>query len=204
MTDLLFAPAFTLWGAPTTWLEVAAVLISVVMVGCNIREIHWGWPLGALASLMYLLLFWHDSLYGDASLQVYFALASAWGWWEWLRGRRADGSPLHATRLRRRGWTFTLAAWTLLWPACAFFLMRFTDSTTPWSDGFITAGSVVGQVLLGRKFIENWLAWGVVDAVSVALFAYKGLWLTLGLYLLFVALCVLGWREWRTRVGAGA
>ena len=47
------------------------------------------------------------------------------------------------------------------------------------------ATSVVGQVLLGRKFIENWAVWIVVNIVSVGLFAYKGLWLTVLLYALF-------------------
>lgn len=202
MTDLLFAPAFTLWGAPTTWLELAAVAVSLAMVGCNIRELHWGWPLGAIAALMYLAIFWRDRLYGDASLQVYFIAASLWGWREWLRGRRPDGTALRIERLGRRGWALTLGALALLWPACALFLLRFTDSTTPWSDGFVTAGSILGQVLLGRKYIENWLAWGVVDVASVALFIYKGLWPTVVLYVLFVGLCVVGWREWRLRLGA--
>jgi hypothetical protein len=32
----------------------------------------------------------------------------------------------------------------------------------------------MGQYLLGRKYLENWAAWIVVNAVSVALFAWKG------------------------------
>lgn len=55
----------------------------------------------------------------------------------------------------------------------------------------------MGQFLLGRKFIENWAVWIVVNAVSVGLFTYKGLWLTVGLYTLFIALSVFGWRAWR-------
>ena len=62
-----------------------------------------------------------------------------------------------------------------------------------------TAVSVVGQFLLGRKFIENWPVWIVVNIVSVGLFAYKGLWLTAGLYMLFIALSIVGWRAWRAR-----
>lgn len=45
------------------------------------------------------------------------------------------------------------------WPALALFLRRFTDTDVPWSDGFVTALGVVGQVLLARKFIENWGVW---------------------------------------------
>ena len=59
---------------------------------------------------------------------------------------------------------------------------------------------MVGQVLLGRKFIENWLLWMVVNAVSIGLFAWKGLWLTTLLYALFLALSVVGWRAWQRRL----
>ena len=90
----MFAEAFVLWGAPTTWLEVIAFVLALAMVGCNIREIHWGWPLAAISSVLYCTLFWRSKLYGDAALQVFFALVALWGWTQWLRGRRDDGGAL--------------------------------------------------------------------------------------------------------------
>jgi nicotinamide mononucleotide transporter len=198
--DLLFAPAFDLWGSPATWLEIAAVLISLAMVGCNIREIHWGWPLAIVASLMYFALFWRSKLYGDASLQIFFAVVAFWGWYQWLRGVRADGSSLHVTRLTRRGLALAMATCAVLWPATGLFLKTFTDTDVPWWDAFPTAVSLVGQFLLGRKFIENWAVWIVVNVVSVGLFAYKALWLTVALYIVFIALSVVGWREWKRKL----
>ena len=56
------------------------------------------------------------------------------------------------------------------------------------------------KVLLGRKYIENWAVWVVVNVVSVGLFAYKGLWLTVLLYTLFIALSVAGWRAWQRKL----
>jgi nicotinamide mononucleotide transporter len=98
----------------------------------------------------------------------------------------------------------SLLAGAALWPLVAWFLIAFTDSKVPWWDAFPTAASLVGQYLLGRKFIENWAVWLVVDVVGVGLFAYKGLWLTVGLYAVFVALCVAGWREWAHRLPVAA
>ena len=62
----------------------------------------------------------------------------------------------------------------------------------PFFDALPTVASVTGQVLLGRKFVENWPVWVVVNVVSVALFADKGLWLTVLLYALFALLSVVG------------
>jgi nicotinamide mononucleotide transporter len=200
VSELLFSEAFTLWGTPTSGLEVIAFVLALAMVGCNIREIHWGWPLAAISSGLYFALFWRSKLYGDAALQVFFAAMALWGWLQWLRGQREDGSALAVSRLTPSGRIWTLAACTVLWPVTGLFLKHFTDTDVPWWDAFPTAVSVVGQFLLGRKFIENWLAWVAVNLVSVGLFAYKGLWLTAGLYTLFIVLSFVGWRAWQRKL----
>ena len=196
----MFAEAFVLWGAPTTWLEVIAFVLALAMVGCNIREIHWGWPLAAISSVLYCALFWRSKLYGDAALQVFFALVALWGWAQWLRGRRDDGGALTVSRLSRRGLLASMATGALLWPATGWFLKTWTDTDVPWWDAFPTAVSVIGQILLGRKYLENWAVWLLVNLVSVGLFAWKSLWLTAVLYALFAALSIVGWRAWRRRL----
>jgi nicotinamide mononucleotide transporter len=51
--------------------------------------------------------------------------------------------------------------------------------------------------LLGRKYVQNWPVWVAVNVVSVGLFAWKGLWLTVLLYALFTLLALWGWRQWQ-------
>ena len=92
------------------------------------------------------------------------------------------------------------AGWAAAWLACAMLLRAVTDSDVAWADGFVTAGSVVGTVLLGRKLIENWPVWLVVNAASVVLFAYKGLTLTVVLYVIFFGLAIWGWIGWHRRL----
>ena len=200
--ELLFSPAFTLWGAPATWLELLAFVLALAMVGCNIREIHWGWPLAVVSSLLYFGVFWRSKLYGDAALQIFFAVLALWGWVQWLRGKRGDGSPLQVARLTRPARWLVVAACLVLWPAIGLFLRHYTDTDVPWWDAFPTAASLVGQLLLGRKFIETWAVWLLVNTVSVGLFAYKGLWLTVVLYVLFAILSIVGWQAWRKQIPA--
>ena len=191
-----FSPAFTLWGTAVSLLEVVAFALAIVMVVLNMRVNALAWPLAIISSLLYFALFWNSRLYGDASLQVFFALVALWGWWQWLRGRAADGAVLQVRALPVRGRWALLLALALAWPATGLFLKTFTDTDVPWWDAFPTAASVIGQWLLGRKYVENWPAWVVVNVVSVGLFAYKGLWLTTLLYTLFVAMSFMGWRAW--------
>jgi nicotinamide mononucleotide transporter len=199
----LFAEAAVVWGGPITWLEIIAFVLSVATVALNIRVDPLGWPLAIVASLLYMLLFWKSRLYGDAGLQVFFAVVAAWGWWQWLRGTDAEGHALRVRRLGANGRIGIVVAVAVAWPATALFLRRFTDTDVPWWDAFPTAASVVGQWLLGRKYVENWPAWIVVDIVGAALFAYKGLWLTTLLYAIFVVMAAFGWQRWRALAAAG-
>lgn len=192
--------AFTLLGTAVTWLEVIAFVLALANIACNVFEIHWGWPLTIVASVLYAWLFFASKLYGETGVNLFFAITAVWGWWQWLRGHRADAAgPLQIASLDQRGLIFAVVAWAVLWVACAALLRAITDSDVIWADGFVTAGSIVGTVLLGRKFIENWPVWLVVNAASVALFAYKGLQLTVLLYVIFFLLAIWGWIGWRRR-----
>jgi len=191
------AAAFTLLGSPVTWLEVAAFWIALAMVLANFRVHPVAWPLAIASSLLYALLFLDSRLYGEAALQLVFVAVALWGWWQWLRGTAADGAPLQVRRMSGRQRALVAAATLAAWPLLGAVLDRWTDSDVPYLDALPTVGSIAGQVLLGRKLLENWAVWVGVNVVSVALFATKGLWLTVVLYALFAVLSVAGWRLWR-------
>jgi nicotinamide mononucleotide transporter len=196
------AAAFVLWGSPVTWLEIVAFMLAVAMVLANLRVYVIGWPLAIVSSLLYALLFADSKLYGEASLQFVFVALALWGWWQWLRGTVDGSTPLRVRRMSTRA-RITAAGFTLsAWPLLGLLLARSTDSDVPYLDALPTVASITGQVLLGRKFVENWPVWLGVNLFSIVLFAYKGLWLTLVLYAVFAALSLVGWRAW-ARQAAG-
>jgi nicotinamide mononucleotide transporter len=195
----LLAAPFILLGSPVTWLEIVAFVLALWMVLANMRVQLIAWPLAIASSAAYFVLFAHGKLYGEAGLQIMFIVVAAWGWWQWRFGTQADGSALRVRWLDARS-RWTVAAATLVsWPLLGALLDRFTDSDVPYWDALPTAGSVVGQWLLGRQYVENWPVWVVVNVTSVGLFAFKGLWLTVVLYVLFAMLALLGWRAWQRR-----
>lgn len=201
---LLNSPIFILFGSPASWAEVFGALLGLAMVVCNIRQIHWGWPLAFVSSALYFLVFWESRLFGDASLQIFFAIMAAWGWWQWLRtvpdaSDQSDDEPttLRVQTLSRQGLFKLITSCLVLWGLTGMFLLNFTTTDVPWWDAFPTALSIVATFLLGRKYIENWPMWILVNIVGMALFAYKGLWLTVGLYGVFAVMAVIGWRAWQ-------
>ena len=74
--------------------------------------------------------------------------------------------------------------------------MRFTDSTVPWLDSLTTALSIVAMWMLAYKLAEQWWVCIVVDAVSCALYFFKGLPFYAVLYGLYTVIAFFGYFKW--------
>ncbi|MBC3879863.1 nicotinamide mononucleotide transporter [Undibacterium sp. LX40W] len=198
------------YGLSTTPLELLSFVLSIITVACNIRQIHWGWLFAILSSGLYALVFRDAKLYGDMGLQFVFIAVSCWGWWQWLKGDLGTHTEitsgelafpqLRPSRLNRLETLWSVSFWGVSFLMLYFFLHRFTDTDVPLADGFLTAGSLLGQILISRKKLENWWVWIVVDILYVALYLYKGLHLTAFLYGIFVVMAVAGARAWSNEI----
>ena len=161
--------------------ELAGFVLSLAMVYCNIKEIHWGWPLAIASSALYGVVFWNSQLYGEASLQVMFILGACWGWQQWLRGKQvtsseqAPSSQLHISSLSKIERGQVAIVTLMLWPVLVYFLDQYTDSDVALWDGLVTALSLLGQYLLAKKKIENWWVWLIVNCITVGLMAFMDL-----------------------------
>lgn len=183
-------------------IEVFGFVTGVINVWLLARQNIWNWPIGIANNLAYTILFTSSGLYGDAGLQLFYIVFSIYGWILWLRPTKADGLPV--TRITTRVWivlTLTIAAGALL---LKWFLTRFTDSTVPGWDGLTTALSLAATFGQARKYLECWWLWILVDLIYMPLYIYKGLWLTAGLYFIFLLLCIVGVRAWKRDALAAA
>jgi nicotinamide mononucleotide transporter len=185
-----------LLGFSTTPLELISFLLSVITVWLNIYQSHWGWLFAIISCATYAAVFFGARLYGDFGLQIVFIVVSVWGWYQWLRGG-VGHTVLRVSTLDKRGWLVALIGWGLGYAVLAGFLARYTDTDVPHIDGFLTAGSLLAQLLMSRKKVENWHLWIIVDVLYVGLYAYKQLMLTAALYAIFIVMAYIGLRMWQ-------
>ena len=187
---------------PVEW---AGFVLSLAMVYCNIRQIHWGWLLAIISSVLYGFVFWKTELYGQAALQVMFIVMAAWGWQQWLQGRSQDEPVTNMTdtdllpisSLQPHEWHRVGVVTLLIWVLCTLVLQQFSNSKVLVLDALITALALLGQYLLGRKKIETWWVWLAVNILTIVLMVTQHLWLTAFLYFVFAVLSVVGLRAWR-------
>src|SRR6476661_10829439 len=96
-------PAFTWLGAPVSWSEVFGDVTGAACVYAVARQHLWNWPVGILNNAFFFLLFLSSKLYGDAVLQILFAVLGAYGWWVWVRPR-PGAKLIPVTRTTRGEW----------------------------------------------------------------------------------------------------
>ena len=176
--------------------EVLAVITGIISVYLSTRENIWSWPTALVNVALYFVVFFEAKLYADMGLQaVYFAL-SLYGWYEWLYGGE-NRTELRVSRTPR-ALGIRLA---IIGVACAAvlgtLLARFTDAALPYIDSATTSTSLVAQWMMTRKILENWSVWVAVDVVYIAMFIFKRLYLTAGLYAVFLVLAVMGYVRWK-------
>ncbi|MER7460715.1 nicotinamide riboside transporter PnuC [Micromonospora sp. NPDC126480] len=203
MIDWLTGTAFVVAGTPTTWAELLGFATGVLTVWLVVRQRIANWPLGIANVLLLMLLFWTAGLYADAALQIVYVGLGLYGWWAWLFGGERR-TRLTVSRTGRGEWWALAAVGVVLTGVIWLLLDRATDSTVPLPDALTTVLSLLATYGQTRKRVESWWLWITADLVYVPLYAYKGLYLTATLYVIFLGLCVLGLREWRTDLRRGA
>lgn len=183
-------------------LEIAAnvaATAAIVLAGRN--SVHTWWT-GMVGCALFGLLFFDSRLYADVLLQVFFVGSSALGWWYWRRGDGGHALPIAPADFRSLvGPTAGAAVVAALY---AGLLMHFTDAYAPFVDSTVLMFSVLAQLLMMKRRIENWAFWLLVNTVAVPLYASRGLYLTAVLYAFYWAHALYAWRQWRRMAGAQA
>lgn len=177
------------------WLGAISGLLCVWLTA---KERISSFPIGLINIGFFAYMFFDAKLYADATLQIAFFLPlTLYGWYVWLHGKQNSKSvavtrDISKSELVTSVCTFVTGS--VIW---AFILAKFTDAAVPWIDAPLAMASIVAQLLLSRKVIQNWLVWIVVDVFSIGMYAYKGLNITAVLYAVFLCIAVKGFLDWR-------
>ncbi|MCJ8158472.1 nicotinamide riboside transporter PnuC [Sphingomonas sp. LaA6.9] len=176
-------------------LEVIAAILGVINVALVVRRSIWNFPVAMVTVSLYAVIFFNARLYSNAMLQIFFFVLNIYGWWYWARCKAEMGEiRVEVMDLWKRLVTpVGIAIMVLLW---GWLMSTQTDADFAWWDATIAMMSVAAQILLSRRYIENWILWIAVDVLAVGLYWVKELPTTSALYVALLALSIWGQEEW--------
>ena len=201
-TLLAGAQGISLW-------ELAAVLLAIAYLLLAVRERLLCWYCAFISTAIYTAIFWDVSLLMDSALNVYYMAMAVFGWYEWKYGGRpktgekekSDGIAIAS--LSRTQHAIIIVSIALLSLISGYLLSEHSQAAWPYVDSFTTWGSVITTYLVARKYLENWLYWIVIDAVSIPLYLDRGLNLTAFLFGAYVLIAIVGYFSWKTHYQRG-
>ena len=185
---------FTAWGYDVTALELMAVTTSLIGVWLGTTGTTITWPWWAFSSALYGWLFYEWELYASALLQLVFIAAAVWGWFGW----GPKGAQSRVLSLRNRGLITAggLVVWLLITPVLISW-----GAAAARPDAFGLVFSVVAQVIMVLQYRENWALWFIVDGAYTVLYWTQDLKFTSLLYVVFTAIALRGWINWKKMEG---
>lgn len=181
-------------------LELLGTLVGLVYLYLEYKANIFLWVVGIIMPAIYLVVYFQAGLYADFGIQIYYLLAAVYGWafWRLNSTKNKADLPISYMPVRFVMPAFLTFASSLL--IIAWILAKYTNSTVVWTDSFTTALSIVGLWMLAKKYVEQWIAWIAVDAVSSVLYIYKELYFTSALYALYTVIAVFGYFAWRKKI----
>lgn len=179
-----------------TPIEAIATALGLANIVLIVRRSVWNYPFALAMVTLYAIIFREAKLYSDAGLQLFFFAVNLYGWWAWSRNRAAVGEVV-VERLSPVGVLLWVGGSVVAILGWGTMMARLTDASYPYWDASVAMLSVAAQILMTRRYLENWHWWIVVNAISIPLYLKKDLDLTAGLYTLFLILAIWGLIEWR-------
>ncbi|MDR2495948.1 MAG: nicotinamide riboside transporter PnuC [Tannerellaceae bacterium] len=181
-------------------IEIIGATIALFYVGLQVKQHPWMWIVGFASALFYVWIFFAGAFYANMSLQMYYVVASVYGFWMW----RYRNAPKQAGTIEYRHLGAKPAALlgliiVLTTLGAYYVLSRHTDSQFPAGDAFTTAAGFVATWMLAHRIIEHWLLWIVADSIAVYLYYSAELYPTMIVYFCYVILAVAGYYTWRTK-----
>ena len=193
--EILTAPIIDFAGVTLTRAEAVGFILALAALGLAIRRDPLTFAAIIVAHLISLVLMVGYGVFVQVVVQLIFIALAAHGWWNWSRHRGPDGR-VQVTRMTQVELIVYPVVTLLLAAPLALVYMRAGFGGGVGSSLLLTGG-IAAQLALNFRRVENWIIRILVDIVGLFVFVSYGGWIAVLFHLVFIALAVKGWLDWR-------
>ena len=184
--------------APDTPLSIVAGIagcVSVVMCAKGRREFYF---IGFVQNFSYMFLAYQNKFYGEVMENIFYVVTMIWGIFVWGKNMRSndDGTKdVVAKKFTALQWTLSSVLTIVATIAMGYFLTNI-GSNQAYIDAATNVMAVFAQILMVRRYREQWIWWIVIDLLNIWMWAVVGNWSMVAMYIAWTVNCVYGWVNW--------
>ncbi len=188
----------------TKWQEWTSTIFQIASVWYAKKNNILVYPTGIIGVLLasYIYYFVSDPpLYADSILNIYYFAMSIYGWYNWVQKKNSNYIyPI--SWCNKKELQIGISFFLLFWIFIYLLLVKLTNSNTPILDSLVSSSAVASMWWMTKRKMENWIAWIFSNIIAIPLNFYKGFMLFTLMYVLFLALAVSGYREWKEKLNS--
>ncbi|WP_299017947.1 nicotinamide riboside transporter PnuC [uncultured Photobacterium sp.] len=207
-------------GYAMSWIEAIGTVFGLLCIWFASQEKTINYLFGLINVTLFAVIFFQIQLYGLLLLQLFFFCANVYGWYAWTRPTSDSGDMLEVRWLSKQKLAFTAAVSVLAIGLMTIYIDPFffalaniavdglnmfgaelaspvlEPDAFPFWDSTMTVLSVVAQILMTRKYVENWILWVVINVISVGVYAAQGVYALSIEYAILLFIAANGTRQW--------
>ena len=170
-------------------------VISVVL--CAKAKISF-YFIGFVQTITYLVLAWQNKFYGEVIENIFYLVTMVWGIFIWKKSYKTDadgGQTVETKRFTAAQWLASVIGTGIATVAMGYFLERI-GSAQAYTDACTNVLAIFAQLLMVRRYREQWLWWLVIDVLCVKMWFVAGNWSMVAMYVAWTINCIYGWVNW--------
>ncbi|MDR3227592.1 MAG: nicotinamide riboside transporter PnuC [Prevotellaceae bacterium] len=177
-------------------LQIVGAALGLLYLYFEYKANIYLWIVGLIMPAVNGFLYFQKGIYADVGMNIYYILAGIYGWIIWNNHKPESGKAYSISKTPLKKWLHLAFLFVIIDIFITYILIKFTNSKVPYVDAFTTSLSIIAMWMLSRKYVEQWLVWLVVDAVTCCLYFYKNIPISASLYLLYSCLAIAGYLRW--------
>ena len=172
-------------------------VISVVL--CAKAKISF-YFIGFVQTISYLILAWQNRFYGEVLENIFYLITMVWGIFVWKNNYKTNsdgGQSVETKRFSVRQWVVSVAGTAAATLIMGYFLEQI-GSAQAYTDACTNVLAIFAQLLMVRRYREQWIWWLVIDVLCIKMWLVAGNWSMVAMYIAWTLNCIYGWKNWST------
>lgn len=183
---------------PETTLSIVCGISGVIStVLCAKGKISF-YFIGFIQTFTYLVLAWQNQFYGEVLENIFYLVTMIWGIFVWKKGSEIDeegAANVKAQKLSMPMWII-LGVGTIVATFIVGLVLNSIGNAQAYTDAATNVLAVVAQILMVKRYREQWIWWCLVDVLCLKLWFVAGNWTMFAMYIAWTINCIYGWVNW--------